>query len=473
MPALSLFEFTDEFIANTRKSLKIPVHFYNKDGQILIYKKEIASRDEIERLFRFIGQGIYYNNDDKQKLNIKPSSEIPEGLSNTKLINGKYTKDLTHNTEELFNELKRASFTSMHAKETSEKLESLFTDFSRQADAMTGLVNVIDHMQISKASFDVKTAIKRTVIAMALKTRGMHAGLNYKDRKQIKEQITNLMLSSLLCDIGCYQMEMPKDNRLTINQMDYIKNHPIMSYLMLAHEPELNFQIKSCILTHHRAKQEDMNNNNYPKIKNLIIKLSDIAKKFKDIPNKKIVVDNIIKQIKIIKSDQQNIYDSNVLAIASEFASLTSQTPWRPAFTPERAVKMIINNSYYSYTSRTIKEFLDYVAISLCNNRMIFNKGDYIITASDLHSGKSIFEVCQINNINRFQSRPGITRMATVEPETSNIPKLMLEGFDLNKIKLDTRKAHYELTMDDTRRIVYFIDPIYNSDLFNAIKDIK
>ena len=50
MPEFMPFEFTDEFLEKLRDIKEIPVHFYNKDGQILIYRKENASVKEIDRL---------------------------------------------------------------------------------------------------------------------------------------------------------------------------------------------------------------------------------------------------------------------------------------------------------------------------------------------------------------------------------------------------------------------------------------
>ncbi len=475
MGKYTLFEFNDEFVKKIKDTREIPVHFYNKDGQILIYKKEKASPEEVSRLLKFISQGIFYDEKDSEKLILKPKKKspgVPEGLTDTKLIGEKYTKELVKDAEELFNELKESSINSIHTKKTGKTLESLFSDFSNQADAMTGLVNIIEHMHDLETDFDVKTAIKRTVVAMALKTRGMHAALGYKDKMTVKRQIANLMMSSLLCDIGCYQMKMPTNSDLTTEQMEYVKNHPLLSYLMIAHEPSIDTRVKHNILTHHRPNYEDIHYNNYPNMEVLQKRLVQISGKYENDLSKRSVVEDIANQLTLFKENQHYLEDANVLAISSEFASLTSETPWRPAFSSVRAVKMIINNSFFSYTGRIMKEFLDYIAISLCDNKMILNLNDYIIIASIMHDGRAAFELCRIDSISRYQSRPGVTRLASIQPVLAKKPKLYLRGFDLDSIRIDRRKAHYELVMDDTRKIVYVIDPAYDTELYNIVRKI-
>jgi len=472
MPEYKLFEFSGDFIENTKKNNNIPVNFYNKNGQILIYKKEGATNDEVTNLLKFIGQGIYYNVDDKEKLGLNESEKTdktPDGLSDTKLLTEKHAEEVTKGTEELFSELKKGSLTSIHTRKTNEKMENLFDGFASQPDAMNGLVNILELMDSRESEFDVELAVKRTVVGMALKTRGMHAAMNYKDQKESKRRITNLMMSSMFCDIGNSHVNIPKGTDLTSEQMKSIKNHPLYSYLMVAHEPTLSTEIKNNILTHHRPKHDDANVNNYPKAKPLMNKLEELAEKFRKIPAKRSIANDIEKQMDMMKANLLYNEDPNVLAISSEFASLASNVPWRKAFSPEKAVKMIINNSYFTYTNRIVREFLDYIAISLCDNNKVIKEGDFIVVTSGTHNGGTYFEVCRIDNIGRFQSRPGISRIATIEPIFTSVPKLRIKGFDMGKIKIDRRKAHYELTNDDSRNIVYIIDPEYDKDLYNGL----
>ena len=87
MVELKPFDFSDSFIDKLKEIREIPVHFYNREGQILIYKKEDASEKEIHRLVKFRGHGIYFNNEDieklvliKKQINIRPQCAPPQKL---------------------------------------------------------------------------------------------------------------------------------------------------------------------------------------------------------------------------------------------------------------------------------------------------------------------------------------------------------------------------------------------------------
>ena len=471
-----LFEFTEEVIESFRENKEIPVHFYNKDGQILIYKKEDATDKEIERILRFVDQGIYYDINDKDKLGIKDEErEVPDGLSDVKLLGEQAAEELSREATELFGQLKKTSLTSIQAKKSSEKLAGVFNDFEDQPDAMTGLVNIIELMKDPNAddqSYDVELAVKRTVVAMAMKTRGMQAQ-SYRDRVKMQEMVTILMMSAMLCDVGQAKMQMPEDREITAEQFNYIKNHPLMSYMMIAHEPSIDTRVKFNVLCHHRPIRDgSVHNNNYPPLKALLNKLTALEEQYKQDPRRRPIAENIREQLVMLRTDVPYHEDTNIVALASEFASLTSKVPWRDAYPPERAVRMIINNSYFTYADRIVREFLDYVAISLCDNNKILKEGDFIIVAARTRNGNTFFEVCQITDSNRYQSRPGIDRIGTITPIIEKSPKLRFAGFDLDTLKPDPRHAHYELSKDDTRHIIYSVDPDYDQQLFKKFTEL-
>jgi hypothetical protein len=142
-----LFTFTPEIMQQIAETKEIPVHFYNKEGQIVIYKKKNASEVEIDRLFRYTQQGtLYYDVDDSETLGIKDKQtrDIPEGFTDTKLLTEKNAQDLTQETRAIFSTLKKTAITSIHARRTSEKLTQVFKDFESNPDSLTGLVNIIE-----------------------------------------------------------------------------------------------------------------------------------------------------------------------------------------------------------------------------------------------------------------------------------------------------------------------------------------
>ncbi|MBI3394851.1 MAG: hypothetical protein HY042_03370 [Spirochaetia bacterium] len=63
-------------------------------------------------------------------------------------------------------------------------------------------------------------------------------------------------------------------------------------------------------------------------------------------------------------------------------------------------------------------------------------------------------------------------RVATITPEITKVPRLQISGFTLDTLKADPRRAHYDLTRDDTRSIVYAVDPDYDVDLYQRLTEL-
>lgn len=459
------FNITPEVIESFRSKKQIPAHLYSKEGQILIHGKENATDTEIDRLLRFADRGIYFNVDDADTLGIKVEKRnIPEGLSDVKLIGQETAQELTRETSSLMNRLKEQAISADLARRTKSTLGDVFSRFEQQPDAMVGLVNILESMRGVADSYDVQLAVKRTVVSMAMKTRGMNA-VGMREREKMNDLVSVTMLSALFCDVGTARMKMPTGTPLSEDEMKYVRNHPMMSYLTLAHQEEIDPRVKRNILVHHRPMRQGLHGNNYPDIKTLLNKLSQLAESYRGEYSKTAVVTDLNRQIVFLKNDLPYDEDANIIAIASEFASLTSETAWRPAFEAERAVRMIINNSYFTYADRGIREFLDHTAISLCDNKKILTEGDFAILASRTIEGKNYYEACQITQASRFQSRPGVDRIAEITPFIRQSPRIGFAGWQLDTIRPDRRFAHFELAQDDTRRIVYAVDPQHDEEL--------
>lgn len=473
------FDFSDEIINDFKARKQIPIDFYNNKGQILIYRKDEATDAEIERLFKFINQGIYYKEEDEHKLKGKKKKEkprkTPEGLSDTKLISKNYADALTNDTTEVFEKLRQSSGHTLASKKMKERMDSLFIDFSHQDDALSGLVNILELMQDHDSSYDVEKAIKRTIVSMAIKTRGMIMSGNSNMAGDLKDGINNLMMSSLFCDVGYYKMSMPINIGLSQEEMTYIKNHPLVSYLMIAHDKNISSVTKHNILMHHRPKGgEGQHHNDYPDTASLEQKLTAVREKYQNEPSKEGVVADINRQLQMIARNASSYQeDSNILALSSEFASLTSPTTWRESIAGDLAVKMILNNSFFTYSFRIMREFLDYIVLSLIDNQFALKVGDFVVVNSSAEKSNSSFELCQVDEVGRYQSRPRVVRIGAVRPKVETQPKLKFEGFDLENTKKDPRKARYDLKLDESRQLVYAYDPRLNETDFGVLDTLR
>lgn len=72
---------------------------------------------------------------------------------------------------------------------------------------------------------------------------------------------------------------------------------------------------------------------------------------------KKLQIRDIEKQIHDIMNHgftSNNDEDIAYLILASEYASLTTDQPWRSAKDSRTAMKLILNNSFFSYSDKNI-----------------------------------------------------------------------------------------------------------------------
>jgi len=468
------FELTDEIISNIKNKSEIPVDFHNKNGQVLIHKKMNATEHEINKLLNFVKQGIYFDENEAYKLglNRRKRRSTPLGLSNVKLLNLALTNNLVKDTHENINDLQKSTFRFKHIENTIDIINSVFNDFNKQEEMMTGLINVTDMVRESEIGFDTHIAIKRTIIAMTMKTRGLKAQTSVDSRTTNIQSVEPLMLSAMCTHLGKIKMKDFSHAKLNDEEMLYLRRLPLLSYLMIAHETKIDFIVKRNILNQRRTIQNNLINNNYPNYEWLIKSLQQILIKSVHLGKKSLVRD-IQLQIKFLEQNQSYNEDANILAISSEFASLTSDVKWRKAFTPIEAVKMIINNSFFTYSKKILREFLDYVAISLCDNAMILNTEDYIIMSTTSHTGEEHFEIGIIKEIDRFQSRPKVLRFGSINLDTNFKSKVLKTRWDLTSVQITKRIAKLTLNQDYTRNIVYFIDPINDRALFEIILQIS
>lgn len=458
-----------DVLHNIREKKQIPVDFYNKSGQIIIPRSDVASESQIQGLLKFVKQGLYYRKEDTERLGIG-SSDVPDGMSDSKLLGKDTAEALKRDVSQLFFDLKRASFTSIHAKKSHDRLSRLYSDFEKHPNAMNGLVNIIELLSGSDTALEVELAMKRTVVAMAMKTRGTMIQ-NRTDEDAVLQEINDLMTGALLADLSYGRMKIPSHGDITEDEMNYVRTHPLMSYLLVAHEPSLSSGAKRNILIHHRPLRKGKNSNNYPSLQFMIKKLNELRLKHTSNGKEDKIAQDIEIQIRNLAKDITYDEDAAILAVASEFASLTSKVGWRNAFPPIQAIRMIINNSYFTYPERIINDLLNHIAISLCNNKFILGIGDYVIVAAQgYRSDKPHFEICRIVKADRFQSRPEVQRIGIAVPLVKTSPRRSIAGIKPGSFKTDPRKAIYTMSTDDTRRIIYIFDPLIDREAVEILE---
>ncbi len=472
MYSFQQFNFSDEdIIAEFRRRREIPVDFYNREGQILIYKQKNVTENEIQKLLNFVPQGIFYNVQDARKLGLTRMAAPPEGLTHTKLITEQQTAALNEAADAIFDRLKSGSLTYVEGQKAGVRVARVFEDFEKQPDVMTGVLNILAMMKERTQDVNVELAVKRTVVAMAFRVRSMQT-VDFQKKSHSTELAQTLMMSAMLCDIGYAKMDLPTHAGLNKEEMKYIRNHPFLSYLIVAPVVNIDPRVKHNILNHHRPNRSGVQGNNYPTRNWLKRSLEKLTEVHRDLPESSIH-DDLKVQTRLMELEKAHHEDANILALSSEYASLTSQVSWRSAFAPVRAVRMMVNNSLFTYSYRYLREFLDHVSISLCGNIPIFREGDYVIVGVRNADSGSHFEVCRIESVGRYQSRQYVRRIGFVKPVIHDDPKLHFKGFLLESLRADPRSADFNLARDHSRQLVYAVDPEYDEELHESIHKLE
>lgn len=467
---LKPFNFSPEIIARMRDTQEIPVNFYNANGQVLIPRKEQATGDMINKLLQHIGSGIYYREDDEDALGLKRQTVLDaEGLADTKLLDEKRVAELTEATENLFSELKFAAFGAVHSQKMHSQVNSFITDFEQQPDMMVGVINIMETIKgASNDKSDLsKQAVKRAVVAMALKSRSMKAMIS-KDRGRGSEAVQPLMLSGMLAQIGKSKMNLPDGEKMTAAERSYLRRYPLLSYLMVAHEPTVSFEVKRLILNQKRTLPENTVTNNYPEFRWMSSTLQGMVQD-NDKKGKKEVAADILRQLAAFKEFVVYEEDVNILSLATDFAALTTESNWREAKDPITAIKLILNNSYFQYGPKVIRDFLDHISMSLSHNQKIIKADDLLVLALTMTSGQTYFEVVKVMEVGRYQSRGLVQRLGVLHMASVNSEGVNHGVFQVDSFRADPRKIRINLGQDFLRRIIYIIDPAVDPQLYDKI----
>lgn len=467
---LAKFEFNDDLLSNFRKNKHIPLDLYNRDGKLIMSKKKNPTEEDFGKLLKFELQGAYYIAGEG-KLQRSPSEAADP--RNTKLFDEEKTIDFAKQTETLIAELRKEAFNSDHALKVHKSIGKVLDDFTSNPDFESGLFNILDILKHAGVPLESELMTKRTIVAMGMKVRTKKIGVG-EDKKPNKKDHISVMTASFLADIGYSRLVVPDKPNLTKEEYVSIQQHPIISYLMTLSAPEITPEIRTLVLNHHRPFRGSSLNNNFPDNKTVFNKLMIVRDKFLNDVSKRAIVADIDSQLRIQESNVNSVNfeeDIAILSLASEFASLTTNQPWRPAFDSATALKMIVNDSFFSYSNKNIRHLLDYVGASLTNNENIINVGDYVITASIDSEKQAHFDICKILEVDRFQTRPKIQRLCTIKPIFKKGIKYRIADFDINEIRMDKRRAVIDLAgqTSSTQRIIYIIDPEMNSPLYDVV----
>jgi hypothetical protein len=276
------------------------------------------------------------------------------------------------------------------------------------------------------------------------------------------------MMGGMLSQIGKAKMNLPEGGALTPEQRAYMRKFPLLSYLMVAHETTVSFEVKRLILNQKRTLPENTASNNYPEFRWLTSTLQNLVQD-NDKRGKKEVAGDILRQLAGIKEFVVYEEDVNILSLATDFAALTTESSWRAANDPIMAIKHILNSSFYQYGPKVIRDFLDHISMSLSHNQKVIKNDDLLILAMTMQSGQTYFEVVRVVEVGRYQSRATVQRLGVLHMETLTVDGVKKIVFQPETFRADPRKIRISLGQDFLRRIIYVLDPEIDAELHDKI----
>jgi len=469
------FEFSEDTLNTFRKNKYISVDLYDKDGKLLMPKKRNPTEDDFGKLLRIELQGAYYQASEHNKIKVGQSPE--SDAKNVKLFDSEKTIEFAKQSASLLNDLRKETFSIEHSARVQKSMNAVLDDFTSNPDFEHGLFNILEILNVAGVPLESELMTKRTIVAMGMKVRTKKIVAD-EDKKPNKKDHLAIMTASFLADIGYTKLNLSDSPVLAKDEYALIQQHPTLSYLMTLSASDIPTEVRTLVLNHHRPFRGNGLNNNFPDTKQVFNRLMAVRDKFvKDVSKKKIIED-IEAQLRIQESNVSSVNfeeDIAILSLASEYASLTSNQPWRAAFKSATALKVIVNDSFFSYSNKNIRHLLDYVGASLTNNENIINLGDFVITASIDSEKRAHFDICQVVELDRYQTRPKIQRICTIKPIFKRGVKYYIEDFDSSEVKMDRRKAITDLSAQtsSTQRIIYIIDPELNAPLYDVASKLS
>ncbi len=468
---LAKFTFLGETLNAFKSNDSVPFNLYNSEGHLVFEKKKHLTKDDFERLLKFELHGIF--------ILVSELNRLKEEVRGHKFNKGKiHTLDKEHidkfskQTNDFIDQLRKEAFTSNQAILVQNSIQEILTDFMHHPEFESGFFSILEFLGQSELPLRSELMTKRTIVAMGMKIKAKNHLLREEANHSHAEYLS-IMMAAYLADIGYARLDINDEQPLTKVQYQTIKQHPIISYLMTLAAREISSEVKTLILNHHRPFHGVGLNNNFPTTKSTFTKLMAVRDKYTGEANKENIIEDIEKQLFLQQHQVMNATqdeDIAILSLASEYASLTTNQSWRPAYNSSQALKIIVNNSFFSYNNKNIRLLLDYIGSALNHNERIINPGDFLITTSFDSENHFLFDLCMVHQVDRFQSLPILQRIGSIKPVFRKSYKYMIDNFDLSQIRMDRRRPLIDLGSQAaiSQRIIYIIDKDINPTIFET-----
>ena len=348
---------------------------YSFDGEKLLDVQEILTAQKIKAITEKYGSKVYYFASD--------DVGMPE-------FNNIYSS-FVKKTQKMFEGISRsASITDVDYKNSEEMVSALIRDLDNKeittAAFFKEMKNIDDYIFYHSVNVSLLTA-------MVLKRKRKHSNDNIKD----------IALGAFFSDLGMLQLDkqiFDKPDKLSKDEFLTIRSHPQVGYNILKTVNNANPLVLQSVLFHH----EQFDDEGYYGIP------------YETLPAA-----------------------PKLVSICNTYDALTSPRPYRQAYSPAVAMKLIINaiNSQFDY--QLVSDFINSVGLVLNNSHLFYRKGDFCIL--------NTHEICLISEISEVDFlRPKVIVFARYEHSEKNI-----------KTKFYDHPVEIDLLNDSNRRIASLV----------------
>lgn len=245
--------------------------------------------------------------------------------------------------------------------------------------------------------------------------------------KLSEKELEQLVLAALLHDIG--KLAIPseiinKPGRLTKEEYDIIKTHPIESYKAIKDRYDISAHVKNAVQLHH----ENMDGSGYPK---------------------GLIGDEIPLLARIIH-------------VADIFDALTTNRPYKKAYASMEAVEYLMGASGIQVDSRVVEEFVKVVPIYPKGSEVVLASGEKAIVLKNdgIHNMRPVVKLVMSGIVVDLSDRANLTLSITQEIE---IDKEEQKKSEEQRIAM-VEKRDRVLVVDDMRTNLAMIKEILHEN---------
>lgn len=288
---------------------------YSMHGEKLLNEKEILTALKIKLIRERYGNKVFFYLPDKEA-GIVSDSLIKRAFNQTKTL----IDDILY-----YEKLSVDSY-----KKSEELVEEIIEQLN------PGELHIVNLLK------DMKT-YDNYLYYHSLNVGFLSALLLKKRKKYSCNDMKNVVLGAYLSDLGKIKLEktmLNKPGRLTEEQLTEVKLHPQHGYNIVKTLENINPVVLQTILFHHE-RFDDEGYYNLP---------------YETLP-----------------------LPPKVVAICDAYDALTSIRPFRGAYTPADAMKIIFNSSESIFERSIVSDFLNSMCFYLNNSQSFYRKGDFCI----------------------------------------------------------------------------------------------